>query len=826
MQTQSFLTELIQFKDEIFKSIRLLENRLTTDINDKYTQTSLLNDSFNNRLNLISSNYDSLLELLTSQKFNLDKIGDIEQSHIKLERNIISNELKVKQVLSELESLREKYDKIIYQNLQVSGYIGPGCQYKTIGEYIRENILEFSKMKLDKEKIKLENNTIKTKLDNMFKNTMNLVDNSIIRCQKYSDRKHADMKNILENKLMEVHEKSMDLRTLINKAELDHEKTVESLKEEVEKIQNIKEEFINITENKIIEINDKIESITQEIKALKSMKKEHNNNNNIKANRRSVMNFNMNMFNKMHNFNENKNSIAFNNIEEESAHSSSNSISKRKKVHKEKVSLKLNINKTNELIEKSNNNIIKEMSKSTKNEALNIKSDKNKEEEKIISQDNTLRSFEKLIPIIKEEKKEEKLKIKQNNLLQEIIIDRKIDENKKENKKTKEIIVDRKIDEINKENKKGKEINLLKEINIEKIDEIQKENKNDNVIDINKNDIKNNKEIKYNKEDNKKRVFSEKKTTLEKHEFIDINDNTDIMNNLIKKENQMIKTLNINKKTSEQKNIFVKKNKNVVPTRIKIESHEKQERQDNKESQALSLSNSSGAIINISNQNIHKKDDIDTEIIKSINYNSFHFNENDKDVNNNINNIKSPEKEKESNFIPIFHKFQNKDLQSKMRHRNRNMISPTKSLSYYIKSEKPHAKEEYRIKINEEQKQVMDDIKSHFNLMKGRQEQKSGENLVDCNVINLQLNYNKKKSQKNASAKILKNNLSEIGMKLSPAFGRTNYNFFIRNKLGDSYDNLISGLNQKNNLKNGLNAAFVSSIKNKINFNDKGNFFS
>jgi hypothetical protein len=48
------------------------------------------------------------------------------------------------------------------------------------------------------------------------------------------------------------------------------------------------------------------------------------------------------------------------------------------------------------------------MSKSTKNEALNIKSDKNKEEEKIISQDNTLRSFEKLIPIIKEEKKEEK----------------------------------------------------------------------------------------------------------------------------------------------------------------------------------------------------------------------------------------------------------------------------------------------------------------------------------------------------------------------------------------------------------------------------------
>ena len=63
-------------------------------------------------------------------------------------------------------------------------------------------------------------------------------------------------------------------------------------------------------------------------------------------------------------------------------------------------------------------------------------------------------------------------------------------------------------------------------------------------------------------------------------------------------------------------------------------------------------------------------------------------------------------------------------------------------------------------------------------------------------------------------------------MKLSPAFGRTNYDFFIRNKLGDNFENDKSGLNRVNRLKIGLNAAFVNSIKNKINFNDKGNIFS
>ena len=41
--------------------------------------------------------------------------------------------------------------------------------------------------------------------------------------------------------------------------------------------------------------------------------------------------------------------------------------------------------------------------------------------------------------------------------------------------------------------------------------------------------------------------------------------------------------------------------------------------------------------------------------------------------------------------------------------------------------------------MNEEQKQVMDNIKNHFNIMKEKNEQKSMENIVACNVINLHL---------------------------------------------------------------------------------------
>ena len=132
----------------------------------------------------------------------------------------------------------------------------------------------------------------------------------------------------------------------------------------------------------------------------------------------------------------------------------------------------------------------------------------------------------------------------------------------------------------------------------------------------------------------------------------------------------------------------------------------------------------------------------------------------------------------------------------------------------------------------------MDEIKTHFNIIKEKQEQRSLENIVDCNVINLKLDkrhYTSKKRTINTTTKIALNknrkNMSEIGMKLSPAFGRTTYNFFIKNnKMGNSFENgSTTGINtiRMSNLKKTLNEAFVNSIKEKINLNDKdkNNFF-
>ena len=725
MQSQSFLTELIQFKDEIFKTIRLLENKLTKDITDKYAQINLIFESYNNRLNVISGNNDSLLEILATQKLNLTKMNDIEKINNKIENSQMTHDMKIKQIFFDIEKLKEKYDKIINDNFLVTGYIGPGCQYKTMSEYILNNILEVSKLKNDKEKTRMEYSTIKTKLDNILKSNITLIDTGLARCQKYTDRKFNDIKNILENKFVEINDKNNDLKALIDKNESDNGKIIENLTLDLTNLQKVKEEFILVTQNKIEEINIKIDNMKQDIKSLKALRKEKHyltTKKNSKIN--DLFKFSEKNLNNVMNNNNNNN----------------------------------NINKNEE------NNIIKENLKENINKSKSIVN----EEEKnsfIISEDENPKNKNnnKMIEIIKENKNIYQKNIMDNILLNEKSYDKKnIDENP-----------------------------LNKKVNIKKINKnIQEENNNNINIKLeqyaNNNIYQENREIKENK--------------------------TYILNN-------------------DRYNSNNKYNKGIMPEKIKIESLEKQK---------LSLSNNSKNIMYRKKEEEQKSLDI-LNIQSKSNDNNIMEENNIDNINNNVNVI-MPEKEK-NNYI----KFSNLDLIRKMKEHKYHILTPSNSKSYYnisnnnnnkdnIIEKKPKTRNYYL--LSAEQKQIMDEIKTHFNIIKEKQEQRSLENIVDCNVINLQLDkryYTSKKRTINTTTKIALNknrkNMSEIGMKLSPAFGRTTYNFFIKNnKIGNSFENgLTTGINNNriNNLKKTLNEAFVNSIKEKINLNDKdkNNFF-
>ena len=240
---QSYMSDLIAFKDEIFKKIRMLEKKVMDEIKVKYIQLNENNQKLDSKITFINDNTDSLLEFVTAQKLNIEKVEELELSKNKLEQNINMHDLKLKSLELEINKMKIKYDKIYEESLQVPGYIGPGCQFKNLSEYILNNIAEFGKFKNDRDQMKIENVEVKNRLDNILKSTLNLIDSTIVRCQNYSDNKHENMKNILNNKLIEISEKNMELRTPISKNELENQKQIEKLKIDVEKLSIVKNEI-------------------------------------------------------------------------------------------------------------------------------------------------------------------------------------------------------------------------------------------------------------------------------------------------------------------------------------------------------------------------------------------------------------------------------------------------------------------------------------------------------------------------------------------------------------------------------------------------------
>ena len=269
MQVPSFMSDLIEFKDEIFKKIRLLEKKLMDEIKTKYAQLNENNQKLDNKISFINDNTDSLLDFVTSQKLNIEKVEELEISKNKAEQNISMHDIKLKNLALEINKMKSKYDKIFEESLQVPGYVGPACQFKNISEYIQNNILEFSKLKNDRDQMKVENIEVKNRLDNILKSTLNLIDSTILRCQNYTDNKHENMKNILNNKLVEVSEKNMELRAQISKNELQNERQIEKVNSDIEKLSLIKNELATLIGQNIEEINDKIKILNEDLNSLK-----------------------------------------------------------------------------------------------------------------------------------------------------------------------------------------------------------------------------------------------------------------------------------------------------------------------------------------------------------------------------------------------------------------------------------------------------------------------------------------------------------------------------------------------------------------------------
>ena len=536
-----FHIEVVHLKEELLKEIKKLDKKFT-DIHKKES-VNVKEDILTplDKINLMLKKTEQMFKAVTDQQLKIDKITELETFKNKTNDKVLAQEIRLKGLSKDLEDVKFKYDREITQNLTVSGFIGASCRFKTISEYLLFNMDDIAKLKMEKELMKKEEKELKTKLDSMLKNTLNLVDNSVKRSNLYTDNKQKNFEDILENKYKEFNEKIMEMKAMT----LSNEKFV---KEQLIKITNVASELNYIKDNveevldkklsemksSINEIKTKIDKINNEMKKFKNsdifnnMNKISGNINNTDENNKLNPNRRVPLMKKPDfNFNIRNNSFKRANQSEKNVNNE-NIISRNQKYNnnssfKKKENREINNFMNQKVVDKNNSNDFFPKYENKKEINLNDK------QNNMINQNN-IRTYNELKYKLKPKNiktKENKINYNSNDKIESYSIEGKIPSERKtinlgnksnreikETKKEKNIQIndkinlsegekEKKISKIIKKNRKNLErrVNKYSIIKIDKVDSIENDKKEDKIESYDKNIINFTEYNFYNKKD-------------------------------------------------------------------------------------------------------------------------------------------------------------------------------------------------------------------------------------------------------------------------------------------------------------------------------------
>ena len=242
-QNKNIKKELLFFKDDILKDIKIFETKL----NSKYNESQ---QSIEQKLKY----YEEKIELLTEkistfsnssmQNTNLEeRVDNLYKFKSKINEQVLKNEMKLDSTYKDLQDSIFKYDKLFSDTVIYPGIIGNLCKFKTFHEFMDYLIIQISQLNDFKDKNILDLKSYKTKLDNLIQSFKLQIDN-ITKSMTEFTTKSVNECEFKINELLKIYdEKMQNIRIENNKYFNQIKEEFTKMKKDWEKILQIKKEI-------------------------------------------------------------------------------------------------------------------------------------------------------------------------------------------------------------------------------------------------------------------------------------------------------------------------------------------------------------------------------------------------------------------------------------------------------------------------------------------------------------------------------------------------------------------------------------------------------
>ena len=275
--------EMYLFKNEIYNKLRELETKFFSQLSNKNSEINLNLTTFNDKVNSIMESNKQLIESIAAQKLSFEKINELSSSKRFMDEALLSQNIKIKNILAEIDKMNYRYEKMINENIIIPGYVGPGCDFKNIGDFIKNVVKEIKKLKDENEQKKRDEKDIKAKVDLVTRNMTSMIEYNSTKIKEFTTLKDNELNSLLDDKLQKYTEKSNEINQNFMQTQNKLEEKLKEIGIEIEKINDSKIDINTVINNKFAEINKREEQMShklfsalEEVKEVQKMKKELN----------------------------------------------------------------------------------------------------------------------------------------------------------------------------------------------------------------------------------------------------------------------------------------------------------------------------------------------------------------------------------------------------------------------------------------------------------------------------------------------------------------------------------------------------------------------
>ena len=235
--------DIILFKDETLKIIREMGKQLFEGIKQKSNELDSKIAEIESKLSKYKESNKRMYDIILEQKIYIEKIKNLNDFRSKAETRLLSFDIKLSNFFSELVSFKNRYDKIIVDNLTIPGIIGVSCKYNSIAEYISDNINKNKLLHAEQDKLKNEVNFLLKNNEKFEKSINGAVDVSVSTSKIYADARTKEMRDFILKNIEKFNNILADTKADIEGNVIKIDDVQKLIKHE---IKNSKKEIMNI----------------------------------------------------------------------------------------------------------------------------------------------------------------------------------------------------------------------------------------------------------------------------------------------------------------------------------------------------------------------------------------------------------------------------------------------------------------------------------------------------------------------------------------------------------------------------------------------------